>query len=1706
MAMNCRVTAKTLRAEILCLWFCLCVAAAGADQKFIRLRNETIVTPAPAAAVLQPQAVERPVSGLFLVQFQDHPQTEWRQTLESLGVHPLRFVPEDACVVRVNQQLLSTLKRLPGVRWVGEYRPEHKLHQALKAALTDSTGTNTPQVRVLLTPDATTQDAAAVRAQMRDFHGTSRLRFGAILTGSVPATQLNNLIQSQAVLWVEPIAHPKLYDEVATKIVAGESTDGGHPAYVHELGYNGKGVAVAVADSGLDSGDVTSMHPDIAGRVDALFFYGGLTDASDEHSHGTHCAGIIAGNGATGETDENGALYGLGVAPGAHLIAQRIFDGSGNFFAPPSNEALTHDAKRAGAVVGSNSWGDDTQGRYDLNASEFDALVRDADADTQGDQQYILEFSNGNAGPGAQTVGSPAVAKNVIATGASENDRTDLYIYTDGPEVMADFSSRGPCEDGRIKPDVVAPGTWISSLQSSAATDQYAWMGISPNYQYQGGTSQAGPHVSGAAAVFVQYYRDTHTNAIPSPALVKAALINSAVSLDESFGNSPVPNMDEGWGRVDLTGIIGSDRSHDFLDQTVLLTTGQVYEHRIVVGTIDEPLKITLVYTDVPGLPAAIPALVNDLDLEVTGPDGTVYRGNQFQDGESVPDAATSDNINNVEAVHLAHPQVGEYLVRVNARNVVEDARVDTTAIDQDFALVVSGDLPLPGVGLIAFNRSAYTVPSTIQLRVIDYDLSGQPSVPVKLHSSSQTNDMVLTLLASGVNGVFTGRVDTASLPVSADGRLHIAQGDVIEAVYEDASPEAIRVTTATADLQPPVISGVGYTNQFGRTTISWITDEPATSLVYYGTNTPLGFSNSSSSMTQNHQVLLSNLMVGSTNWFYVVSTDAAGNTSINNNNGAYYSFVVPPAAVVLLVNDYLEDGWTDVIPVSNFTEALDQTGISYEVWDVATEGRSPNINELRAFRAVLWRINDSFWSDTTLDVSQQSALETYLNGGGSLFIASMELLSRLNGGSTPTSAFMTNVLQVQSFAEDVMVPSVNGIEQDPVTAGMSINLDYSIYPSFDLADLGPDVSDTISPTTNAAPIFLDGASGEIAGLRFPRTGQDSTGRVVFLSFPLDAISMTDPAPNNRVNLLRNILSFLVPGVNGIASIALDSPAYTLPSKVMVEVADSDFAGQPSLSVQLHSTTTTNGIPLILTETSRSGLFRGSITLVSATNAPTANILRANNGDTVWAEYFDASGNILIRSSALVDTVAPSISAVTVDPDYQEATFTWDTSKETDALIQFGESTFLGRTAYSTELTSSHELTIYGLVPDRLYYYQVVSRDAAGNTAVDDNLGRLYTFRTLSPRFPPWTDSMDTGGDDWTVLIDENGYSQTTWTLGVPNNGIETEAHSPPNAWGSCLNGAIIDTADAYLISPAIELTGGNIATLSFWQSYDFSVLSDMDIYEYGQIHVTTNNGASWIQLVEYSDDSSGGWQQEELDLTPYIGQVVNVAFYYGLLSFDEFSRPGWLVDDFSVTVTNTALGEISITNNLAQAGFDLSGPISTSGHGMSQVLTNAPVGEYVVNYKPVAFYDTPASQTNTLAVGQKLLIQGNYTFVDENQNGIPDAWETQYFGSVQASHPGDLDTDGDGQSDLAEFLAGTNPTNALSNFHFNLPARETNGAVGLTWTTAPGRAYLLESSTNGLDWTPRMDWTRSDGEAMIQTVPAETPDSSELFRLKVHP
>src|SRR5439155_777039 len=316
------------------------------------------------------------------------------------------------------------------------------------------------------------------------------------------------------------------------------------------------------------------------------------------------------------------------------------------------------------------------------------------------------------------------------------------------------------------------------------------------------------------------------------------------------------------------------------------------------------------------------------------------------------------------------------------------------------------------------------------------------------------------------------------------------------------------------------------------------------------------------------------------------------------------------------------------------------------------------------------------------------------------------------------------------------------------------------------------------------------------------------------------------------------------------------------------------------------------------------------------------------------------------------------------------------------------------------------------------------SRDVAGNTTVDDNNGRLYTFQTLRPVIPPYFDNFESGATNWQVFTSDE--SQSSWTLGVPNNGVETAAHSPQLAWGSSINGANLDTIDTFLISPPIDLTGGNSATLSFWTSYDFSQKTDTDIYDLGELMIITNNAGSPITVQDYSD-ASGGWYTEQVDLTPYVGNVVYLVWYHSLFAFDSAPRPGWLIDDVSVTLTNLPSGTIVVSNNIAEANFVLNGPMNRAGRGY-MVFTNVIPGQYVVTFGAVAFYQTPPAQTNVLNARSTLLFGGNYTFPDANNTGISDSWEQQYFGGVSPTLTRFTDSDGVGFTYYAEVFVGTNP------------------------------------------------------------------------------
>jgi hypothetical protein len=1753
--------------------FCILLAAglflldfsASSQTKQIRLRTGIITTSpadgraastiAASQSVSQTLSAKSPASGLFLVQFEGVVQPADRAALQALGVELVKYVPDDAFIARFNNASPEAVRGLTSVRWVGPYAADYKIHPRLAAMMRGAAKTNpVVAVTILLSPSATPTEIAGVRAQFAAVQSESHLRQGTFLRGKLPPGQLNAVAQSSAVLWIENAPKHKLIDEAASKLVGGDDGNVATPTVTQQLGFNGSNVVVSVADTGLDTGDTNTMHPDLKGRVTGFKYYGSLTDGSDGYGHGTHCAGIVAGNAATGETDpDSGQFYGLGVASSASLFIQRIFDDNANEVNFTNDETLTQDAVRHGAKIGSNSWGNDVQGEYDTDCAQFDELVRDADAGTPGDQPYIEEFSAGNAGPQAGSIGSPAAAKNVIATGASENVPGTLAatygLYADGPDTMCDFSSRGPCADGRIKPDLVAPGSWIASAASAYADEtSVAWSVIDDYYVYMGGTSMSGPHAAGAAAVFVQFYKNTHTNAVPSPALVKAALINSADELDESNGGpGPVPNNDEGWGRINLENIVvtnvnSAPRFYQYVDQTVLLTNGQVYSQHVFVQGSDQPLKITLAYTDVPGFPGALPALVNDLDLEVVAPDGTLYRGNQFGAGESVPNAPSPDKLNNVEGVFLPQPAPGDYLVRVRASKIVQDAVSNTPAIDQDFALVSSGDLVRPGTGFILLDRPSYTAPGLMQIAVFDSARAASNTVSVLVTNLTAHKGLTNLLHTLGNYGAFTSAVTTVT-GVAGAGQIQIANGDNLEADYFDSGGTK-RIAAAVADLVPPTISSVSSFTDVGVLTITWQTTEPATSIVRYGTNSSnlnLGVTNFS--LVTSHVVKLTGLIPGRTYYYLIISSDNAGNAATNNNSGSNYTFTGVASPTVLLVDAYdtaaEEVNGATVIPDSVYTNVLASAGVSYGFWKVNARGY-PQLADLKPFPVVVWRVTDDIINygvdadglpdptatNNTLNAQQQFMIQSYLNGGGSFFMSSMGILSQLGDGP-----FRRNVLQVSGFIqnpdppvqnpgsdEDFGVPAILGAPAS-VANGMNATLDYSSYPSFDFGDfsVGPDFSDTFTPSSDSTAVTFEPVSGKPCGMSYPNMGVDSPGRVVFFSFPFDSVPTNGTAPNNAMALLQNIIHFLAPGANGQGVVFLDNTVYTTNDFVTVEVGDSDLAGTGQAQVIFGASSRTNRTTITMFETTHPGLFEGFLTLVSGVAA--TNQLRVQNGDTITATYFDASAGSNITATASVDTVPPVISKVAAATDFYNAQVMWRTSKLADSLVEYdGLPQPPANSVYAGALVTNHSITINGLLPDHVYYYEVVSRDQAGNTTVDDSNGNFYTFQTLKAPAPPWFDNLESGAPGWSVLPDPSNGSDINWTLGTPNNALAARANSGVNAWGSDLTGdQNFFVASSFLYAPVIDLSGLTSATLTFSNVFNFSRLDPVFSAYYeedGGVFISTNSSTppslNLPLAVEYVGQVAGTWQKETVDLTPWVGKTIQVVFYYQAFNFGD-PMYGWTIDDIGITGV-VAGGNISITKNLGQGTWSLSSlsPIGLvpiqSDVTPSVTISNLDAGKYVVEFGDVPYYMTPSDQTNTLAVGGTVNFTGNYTFLDVNHNGISDAWEMDYFGSVTTNRTQFTDTDHSDMSDYAKFIAGLNPTNPASRFYFTGETIQSNRLIQIQWPVVTNRLYQVSGSTNLLSWPPVTAWMQaSDNPTMTFTV-TNAGTGSHFYRIQVQP
>jgi hypothetical protein len=445
----------------------------------------------------------------------------------------------------------------------------------------------------------------------------------------------------------------------------------------------------------------------------------------DESSHGTHVAGSV-----TGDKAPYGSWQGAdGIAPSAGLVHQNTATTSGSLGGIPADEydmlrqayrprnpASVAESSPAGgstdygsyvatedARTHNNSWGAIFDVVDDGTSMRYDRFIWDH-------EDMAVVASAGNGGPGPASISYPALAKNDLTSGASANGRQPMVSI----DSMASFSSHGPTGDVRYGVDVATPGQIVVSAKGGTVDDEHTAQG----------TSMSGPILTGLATLVRQYFYDGYGPAggkgfaggaaaparqhNPSAALVKASLANGAVRMrgwytgddgQQRALDGQWPSMGQGFGLVNLDNSLyfSNDPTNNWYHD-VWRSDGEAFaagNGATRTYTVDvqagAPLDVTLAWTDAPStLPAGTPALVNNLNLTVTGPSGT-FVGNNMNTravpgadvAETLPGSAPTDNVNTIERVRINAPAAGTYTVTVTGASVLQGR--------QGYALAASG-------------------------------------------------------------------------------------------------------------------------------------------------------------------------------------------------------------------------------------------------------------------------------------------------------------------------------------------------------------------------------------------------------------------------------------------------------------------------------------------------------------------------------------------------------------------------------------------------------------------------------------------------------------------------------------------------------------------------------------------------------------------------------------------------------------------------------------------------------------------------------------------------------------------------------------------------------------------------------------------------------------------------------------------------------
>lgn len=706
---------------------------------------ENSVTPTQAAASAAPTTVAalatpfaEPASNQtatvrgtkpYVLTCEGHFNKSLRRAAEALGAKTVEVLSRNSLLVEADAAAVARLRADRRFSVEREFLPSDKIAPALADKIAGGAGAVEVAVVTLSADDhRRVQDRVVARG-------------GEILTGCfnegttfrarMPASLVSELASFGDVRWMEVFVRPQLLNDRAIE----PATMNVSNAWVN-LSLKGAGQFVSTSDSGIDL-----THPDLTSQVLAHKVVAGCADY-DANGHGTHTAGSIAGDGTCSTNQIRGTAW------GAKLYAWFCGKDDDNGIYTPTTKAElfrgnTEGTEWGDAYIHSASWGSAKNGEYDAECADLDKYVWE-------NSEFLPVFAAGNEGSRARTISSPAAAKNVLTVGATQNLRKEGGgSHENGdPTQTAEFSSRGPCKDGRTKPDIAAPGVGVLSTRAYNHDYSYGVYAANTNYAYDTGTSMATPLTAGAVALVREWLMKRadefadEDGKRPTAALMKAIVTGGAKDAAQ-------PNNDQGWGRIDvMESLAPSNRAVKLIDR-IPFADGEDFTW-VVETTNDAPLDVQLAWIDFPGAAStsqSSPKLVNDLDLTVQSFDeGTIHYGNG---GDS------ADTLNTLESVRIDKAAATRYYVTVSCPTVFADYTEGGAA-----ALYIRGAfdpatiepywtarIVRPGAETNTYSRLEKALREAVDGDVIEI----LDRVDLR-ESVTLTNDFALTLVATNAN------------------------------------------------------------------------------------------------------------------------------------------------------------------------------------------------------------------------------------------------------------------------------------------------------------------------------------------------------------------------------------------------------------------------------------------------------------------------------------------------------------------------------------------------------------------------------------------------------------------------------------------------------------------------------------------------------------------------------------------------------------------------------------------------------------------------------------------------------------------------------------------------------------------------------------------------------------------------------------------